>query len=185
VISKADWIAEKMDYLNSVKVPHANLDGYQTRAHTLRLVASDCLKITIRMQENNVIVCFPNSYNDTDSVVRQAAQKAIEMAYRQEALEYLPTRLEHLASEIGAQYRKLSIKKTTSRWGSCSSKNNINLSIYLMKLPDALIDYVILHELCHIKYKNHGEGFWGELDKLTGGRAKSLAREIRKYRTGI
>lgn len=184
-MSKADWIAEKMDYLNSVKAPPSNLDGYKTRTHTLRLATSSCSKIAIRIQDDNVIVNFPDSHDASDSAIRQAALRAIEMAYRHEALEYLPTRLEFLASGVGAQYRKLSIKKTTSRWGSCSSKNNINLSIYLMKLPDALIDYVILHELCHIKHKNHGEGFWGELDKLTGGRAKSLAREIRKYRTGI
>ena len=106
------------------------------------------------------------------------------MAYRKEAKQLLPERVAFLAKQDGFSYNNLSIKNIKSRWGSCSAKNNINLSIYLMKLPDELIDYVILHELTHTIHKNHGKDFWNYLDKITG-KPKELAARIKKYRTGI
>lgn len=54
-----------------------------------------------------------------------------------------------------------------------------------MKLPDNLIDYIILHELCHTIHKNHGPKFWEELDRKTLGNAKLLSKEVKKYRTGV
>ena len=89
-----------------------------------------------------------------------------------------------LADKFSFQYNKLSLKNIKSRWGSCSRKNNINLSIHLMRLPDHLIDYVILHELIHTVHHNHSAGFWNLLDDASGG-AKRLDKELRKYRLSI
>jgi predicted metal-dependent hydrolase len=100
---------------------------------------------------------------------------------RKRALEYLPRRTAVLAGKHGFSYRRVSIRPSRTRWGSCSSLNNINLSLYLMQLPPHLIDYVILHELAHTVHRNHKPAFWQLLESLTGN-ARGLAAEIRKYR---
>jgi len=101
-----------------------------------------------------------------------------------EAKEFLPDRVKQHADKIEFKYNKLSLKNIKSRWGSCSRKNNLNLSIHLMRLPDHLIDYVILHELVHTVHHNHSKQFWAMLDKVTGG-AKILDKELSKYRIAI
>ena len=83
-----------------------------------------------------------------------------------EAKQYLPDKVKSLADKFGFKYNELALKNIKSRWGSCSRKNNINLSIHLMRLPDHLIDYVILHELVHTVHHNHSARFWNLLDEV-------------------
>lgn len=106
-----------------------------------------------------------------------------EELLRKQAKAYLPGRLAQLAREHGFSYCALRIRKSRSNWGSCSVKRNINLSIFLMLLPEHLVDYVILHELCHTIHMNHSPEFWSLLDKHTGNRAKQLRKELRNYAT--
>ena len=81
----------------------------------------------------------------------------------------------------GYQFNRASVKNQRTLWGSCSSRNNINLNINLLRLPEELRDYVILHELVHTRHKNHSREFWRELDRSVGD-AKSLQRHLRKFR---
>lgn len=97
----------------------------------------------------------------------------------------LLNRLEELAEWSGFDYNKVFIRNQKTRWGSCSTHNNINLNIKLAMLPDELIDYVILHELLHTRVKNHSRKFWGELDRLVGCRAKELAKQLKEYGLGL
>ena len=94
----------------------------------------------------------------------------------------LAERLEELARLHNFKYRNVSIRNQRTRWGSCSGKDNISLNINLARLPAELSDYVILHELLHTRIKNHGKGFWTELDRYVGGSAKDLAKKLRKHR---
>jgi predicted metal-dependent hydrolase len=98
---------------------------------------------------------------------------------RKKASAVLFPRTEQLAKQYGFTYLKLAVKDMHSRWGSCSAVNKLNYSIYLATLSDELIDYVILHELCHTVHKNHGPQFWALLDKLTQGKAKILSKQLR------
>ena len=86
-------------------------------------------------------------------------------ALRKEAKKILPQRLEELAKKHGFKYNKVAIRNAKTRWGSCSYRNNINLNLHLARLDGDLIDYVILHELCHTVEKNHGAKFWALLHK--------------------
>jgi len=94
-------------------------------------------------------------------------------------------RLEVLARLHNFKYRKVSIRNQKTRWGSCSSRGNINLNINLARLPAELSDYVILHELLHTRIKNHGIEFWTELDRYIGGSAKELSKKLRKHRLDV
>ncbi len=86
-------------------------------------------------------------------------------ALRKEAKKILPQRLEELAKKHGFKYEKVAIKNAKTRWGSCSYRNNINLNLHLARLDSDLVDYVILHELCHTIEKNHSARFWALLHK--------------------
>lgn len=92
----------------------------------------------------------------------------------------LQARLDELAVRHGFRYNRLSIRNQKTRWGSCSAVNNISLNEKLVLLPDRLLDYVLMHELLHTRIKNHGPGFWAELNRLTGD-ARGLARSLRSY----
>lgn len=78
----------------------------------------------------------------------------------------LPPRLAELAAEHGFEYNSVRIKHNVSNWGSCSSKKNINLNLNLVRLPDELRDYVMLHELCHLRHLNHGPEFHALLSEI-------------------
>ncbi len=100
---------------------------------------------------------------------------------RKRAGAILKVRLNCLARQYGFEYNKVFIKNQKTRWASCSGKNNINLNMNLVRLPQELMDYVILHELVHTRHKNHGKKFWAELEKLCGD-VKGLKKQLRKYR---
>lgn len=97
-----------------------------------------------------------------------------------EAKKELLARLKCLASQHGFQFNRVTIRNQKTRWGSCSSKNNINLNVNLVRLPQELIDYVLLHELVHTRVKNHGPNFWAELDQYLGD-AKLSRNRLREF----
>ena len=81
------------------------------------------------------------------------------------AREYLPYRLEYYAKLYGYSYEKCRLSHANTRWGSCSSNRTISLNIGLMKLPEVLRDYVILHELAHLNHMDHSKAFWAEVEQ--------------------
>ncbi|MBQ9193548.1 MAG: M48 family metallopeptidase [Bacteroidales bacterium] len=85
---------------------------------------------------------------------------------RARAKAELPARLQAFADRYGFHYNRLTIKHNTSNWGSCSTKGNINLNLNLMRVPEPLQDYVMLHELAHLRHPDHGPGFHAELERL-------------------
>lgn len=80
-------------------------------------------------------------------------------ALRRQAKAELPPRLAELAARYGFSYNRVAIKHNASNWGSCSAKSNINLNLNIVRLPKVLQDYVLLHELCHLKHQDHGHAF--------------------------
>lgn len=81
----------------------------------------------------------------------------------------LGQRLLELAAVHGFSVNRITVKDVTSRWGSCSVLNNINLNLRLLFLGDDLINYVLLHELCHIRHHDHSQNFWRSLEELHPG----------------
>lgn len=82
------------------------------------------------------------------------------------ALEYIPERVAYFAKLIGVNFGRITIRNQKTRWGSCSSKGNLNFNCLLMLMPPEVIDYVVVHELCHRKEMNHSKEFWGEVEKV-------------------
>lgn len=80
-------------------------------------------------------------------------------ALRRQAKAELPGRLAELAACYGFSYNRVTVKHNASNWGSCSSKGNINLNLNIVRLPRILQDYIMLHELCHLRHQDHGQAF--------------------------
>ena len=102
---------------------------------------------------------------------------------RETARAVLVPKLLRAAEKYGFGFHgRVAIKNNTTNWGSCSSKGNINLNMRLVLLPEPLQDYVILHELCHLRHQNHGPEFHALLDRILEGREKALSSELNTWR---
>ncbi len=93
----------------------------------------------------------------------QRARDYQKKVLMKKAREYLPYRLEYYAKLYGYSYEKCRLSHANTRWGSCSSNRTISLNIGLMKVPEPLRDYVILHELAHLNHMDHSRDFWAEV----------------------
>lgn len=158
---------------------------FKTRSFELKVCKQERENVRMRLNSGVLNVFYPAHVNVADAPIQEAIREGIEKALRIEAKSILPLKVDHFARRYNFNVNRIFIKNLKSRWGSCSSVNNINLNLQLMRLPDHLIDYVILHELCHTVEKNHGPGFWNLLNQLTNGKARELASEMKKYRTTI
>ena len=82
------------------------------------------------------------------------------------AKRVIPQRVRYYADIMGLEYGRITIRMQKSRWGSCSSKGNLNFNCLLMRTPQEIVDYVVVHELCHLKEMNHSPRFWAEVEKI-------------------
>lgn len=120
--------------------------------------------ITVKLnQEKTLDVSLPpnlSSQQEQENIVG-----AIEWFYRKQAKIYIPERTAEIANPLGFQYERVTIKNQKTRWGSCSSNKNLNFNLRLMMAPQAAIDYIIIHELCHLVHLNHSKQFWNLVSK--------------------
>lgn len=136
-----------------------------------------------RLKDGVLYITYPKGVDCSSLEVQTVFREKVEKAMRYEANRLLPLKVRGYAEQFGFTVENVKINKSVTRWGSCSGKKVINLSYFNMLLPEHLIDFVILHELCHTKEMNHGEGFWKLLDMVSGGRSKELTKELGKYHT--
>ncbi|MFD2246438.1 M48 family metallopeptidase [Pontibacter ruber] len=187
IYTKADWIKENQarmkQHEEKVTVYDHDTD-FRTRSHALRLLTHAQYTMRCVIEDGYINVFYPAFKDAKDNDVQKFIRKSIEEAYRKEAKEYLPKRVAYFADKFGFDFQNVFIKNAKSRWGSCSHTNNINLNLHLMRLPEALCDYVILHELAHTVEKNHGPGFWALLDKVCGN-SRTLDKKLKAYRISI
>ncbi len=185
--SKENWIRQNLKKVRNVEKNYTIFDYntlFTTRDHQLEIIKTDHERAMTIVKNKKIQVLCPESYDVKNPAVQNLIRMGIEAAWRKEAKKYLLPRLKALAGQHRFEYNKAFIKNNRSRWGSCSQRNNINLSLHLMRLPDTLIDYVLLHELAHTIHKNHSKAFWELLDKRFGD-AKKMDRELKKFRIDI
>ncbi len=123
-------------------------------SHTSDFLAKRLLKTNRELIRKNLPIKDPTTQRARD------AQKKILM---KKAREYLPYRLEFWATKYGYEYSGIRLSHANTRWGSRSSSGTISLNIGLMKVPEPLRDYVIIHELAHINHMDHSAEFWAEV----------------------
>ena len=122
-------------------------------------------KPSVKVIRQSIIVYLPSDYEIQDASVQRLIKSQVAKVLRVEAKAYLPTRLRKLSKLDDFHYERVRFSHASSRWGSCSSAGTISLNIALMKLPDELIDYVLIHELSHTRHMNHSKNFWKLVEK--------------------
>jgi len=132
------------------------------------------------LKDNTVIVKLGKANQINDNDVQKKIHSASIKALRLQAEQYLPKRLNEYAKLNRISANSISIKNLKGRWGSCDINQNIILNLHLMHLPWDLIDYVIHHELTHIKVMKHGPDFWSEMEHIWP-EVNKHKKEIKNY----
>jgi predicted metal-dependent hydrolase len=187
VVEKQEWIKNsliKAEQFEDRLTVFTEKSNFNTRKHQLIIEKWDKELLSVRVVNWKIFVKYPSDINVRDEQIQNGIRRGIERALRIEAAEYLPARTAWLAKKTGFKYRGLVINSLKSRWGACTRDNNISLNVHLMRLPSRLIDYVIVHELCHTEQKNHSKRFWNLMEKVMPG-AKVLKKELSGYQTKI
>ena len=151
------------------------------------LIRSDRKTLAIQIKEGEVIVRAPRQAikADIEKIVeehRDWIEKALQKqsalpqyppfspeevrAMADAALVDIPKRVAHFAPIVGVRYGRITIRNQRTKWGSCSSKGNLNFNRVLMLSPEWVRDYIVVHELCHLKEMNHSPAFWAEVARV-------------------
>ncbi len=137
-----------------------------------------------RRNDTLLLVRYPEALGATHPSVQAAAHDLAHRGLKHEAETLLPDWLQGIANEYGYEFRTCKVRRLRSRWGSCSSQKDITLNIFLTKLPDELIEYVLLHELTHTRHLNHSAEFWADLQKVLPN-VKMLRKQLRAYQPSL
>ncbi|MDH7565961.1 MAG: SprT family zinc-dependent metalloprotease [Clostridiales bacterium] len=171
VQKKADWIVKKV---NEVRERNANtvcrefVSGekflYLGKEYTLEIVEKDLGKSEVFIQEYTMAVYISQGLSEESR--KQAIKEALVKWYRQRFAEIVKERIDKYSLQLKVAPCKVVIKDQKTRWGSCSKKGNINLNWRLVMAPLDVIDYVVVHELCHLKVMNHSKDFWNLVESI-------------------
>jgi predicted metal-dependent hydrolase len=182
VQEKARWIIKHRDNYRSqdhskLNRLYVNGEKFLFRGIENVLVIEKSIKPFVRFNGSTIELGLEKT-DDT-----QAIKKLLYKGYKDEALVILPMILNTMIKKFENKMFKpsgLVIRTMRRRWGSCSNKGKITLSTELIKLPDLYIEYVVIHELCHLRHHNHGSGYYNLLSELFPD-WKSIRKELRNY----
>ena len=169
VRKKGAWIKQKLKL-----VAHEPLGDIVTGSRILYLGRKYYTRVIRDKSVPRAAVTFNYStfkvfLNPSCSQPQQSVNDAFEIFYRQKALEKIAPRVKQWSRITGFLPAGLKFRRLRKRWGSCTKNNEIIINIDAVKLPFSLIDYIVVHELCHVEHKGHGKLFWREVEKYLPG----------------
>jgi hypothetical protein len=158
---KADWIKRKQAHFKQQAAPRRYVDGemflFLGKEIPLRLVPSQ-----------RPALVMDGSFELAKSA-QPRAESLFEAWYRQQARAVLAGRVEYYARTYGFEVEKIRISSARTRWGSCSAKKTLSFTWRLVMAPPEVIDYVVVHELCHLRELNHSPSFWAQVEAILPG----------------
>lgn len=131
---------------------------YRGQEHEVRLTLYQGSTTQI-IYRDGIFNIYLNSKVAENKVAKEMS-KQLRFWMIEEAAELIKKRTAEYSTILGVNYNNIRIKDTKTRWGSCSSKRNLNFNYRIIMAPDNIMDYIIIHELCHLKHMNHGKKFW-------------------------
>jgi predicted metal-dependent hydrolase len=164
IVLKADWIRKKLASLTANKIPAMQ---WQHGEHLLllgnpiTLVVEHNVRSKAAEYEPGVLQLAMPAHDDHAQVARKVIQW-----YKKQAVSDFTRRLEIFSNKLGVSFASLSLSNASSRWGSCNSKKEIRLNWRLLQAPPHIINYVVCHELAHLKEMNHSAKFWATVASI-------------------
>ena len=179
--TKRRWIMTKLrDYVDQVE------QGDQVAPRVMQYIDGEAItflddELTLRLRKgafkavcdgHELIVYLPQ-------IKPEWVRNALERWYKQQAETHFAGRVAHYAPLVGAHPHAIQIKTYRARWGSCNTKRQLQFNWKLMMAPQAVVDSVVVHELCHLIHMHHGPAFWSEVKRVLPnyGDAKVWLRE--------
>jgi predicted metal-dependent hydrolase len=164
LVKKSDWIVKKLAALSANSMPAMawqHGDSLLYLGQPMRLVLEqDAQSKAVQHEPGILQLALPNP-QDTKLVARK-----VLVWYKKQALLDFSRRLQLFASKLGVSFASLALSNASSRWGSCNSRKQIRLNWRLLQAPPHIINYVVCHELAHLKEMNHSAKFWATVASI-------------------
>lgn len=167
VLQKADWIREKSAAAAAIakrKVVHRFAQGepflYLGKQYPLHIqYDTNVRRMCVALTGNQLVI-------QTPVLDKKTMEAAVSLWYHENALKLMEQRVEYYVGIIGQRPEKVMLREQRSRWGSCNSKQELRMNWKLIMAPPRVLDYVVVHEMCHLKEMNHSARFWAEVEKV-------------------
>lgn len=164
--AKANWIKKLYIKFQSIKVDKnerkwqsGEIMQYMGSSYNISVLKYDGLKKTIVEFTGTQFVVYVNKIL-SDEQKKISIENQFKKWFIRMTKETIEERLEFYCNKVGLSYNQVRIKEQKTRWGSCSKNGNLNFNWKLIMAPQWVMDYVVLHEICHLRYLNHSKEFW-------------------------
>lgn len=179
-----EWIKKSLNNVGAIDSKRGSIfidNGYYTGRRVVKYVNCNVIRPLVEFQDHYLVVFIPADVMYTDKNVQQIAKAAVQKDLISLAEIFVPERVNQLAIKYNFSYKKAVVNTLVGKYGRCSRDGVIEISCWCMKLPEYLRDFIILHELSHTVYFNHGKEFHALMNSLTDGNEKKLRSELKKY----
>ena len=154
--NKKDWIYENLTKRISQKPDKGDCVYYLGKKLPLKIVEEKTAHLSVRVEEESMVIRKPVGF----ALNKEAL---LEHWYRKMALELITEKVQDYSRIMQVSYQNITIKDQKTRWGSCSSRGNLNFNYRLIMAPLEVLEYVVIHELAHRVHMDHSAAFWDEV----------------------
>jgi len=174
-----DWIRRQIPKLKPEETATSKFSFLGEELPVLYEVSKDG-KLKFKLYKNGLLISAPKSELEKGNgkLDDRLFSAIVNAVYKLQAIRVLTKRVENSAAKLNIKINRVTLRGQTTRWGSCSKQGNISINYKLMQFREEVIDYVIIHELCHRRHFNHSPAFWQEVGKYCPN-YKMLEREMR------
>lgn len=170
VREKSDWININLNKIKSNKVTKKYCDGekhlFFGEEYTLRVIRSSSGRNKAQLKGNEIIVEINNIVSQEK--YQDNVKDALLYWYMEKGIEAITEKVNYFTKSMGVDYRKISLKKVSTIWGSCSPSNCLSFNRKLVMAPHEVVDYVVIHEVAHMTHRNHSQRFWDLVKSYDG-----------------
>jgi len=170
---KTSWILSKLKEMDKIKPAPKEKEfmtgeklTYLGRRYRLEVSPAEILKVEIKLYQGKFIINYPEKLKEDDEKRREEIRDTLIEWYREHAKEKINERVEKYKDKLDVQPNNVVVKKQKKRWGSCSSKGNLNFNWRIILAPMSIVDYLVVHELTHLLHDNHSGEFWATVGSI-------------------